>query len=721
MLQRARRHSCITCWLLVSQMCCLGVSAAPVLRIDRDDIGGYVRGAHGPEAGVWVIAETLDLPTKFSRVVVTDDEGRYLIPNLPSATYDVWVRGYGLVDSAKVKVVPGKYLNLKAIAAPNARAAAQYYPANYWYAMLKIPSKSDFPGTGTPGNGISPLMTRQEQWIDHFKTSFCEPCHQLGNRATREFPEAFRSADMIESWRRRLAGGQAGAIMSALAAAPGQDRALQLLADWTERIQQGELPFDVPKRPQGIERNLVITNWDYGEAQEYVHDAVSTDKRNPAVNSNGPVYGATEASSDKLVVLDPDKNTAYELAQPLRDPATPYAWPHTVLSPSAYWGDGIIWNGKANAHSCMFDGQGRLWCAATIRGRDNPSYCREGSDHPSAKLFPLDSNVREVNMYDPRSKKFTLIDTCFSTLHLMFASDDTLMFGSETGEVFGWLNTRLYDQTHDERRAQNWTALILDTNGNGKRDENYQEFAPKLDPTRDTRIRARFYSVIENPVDHSIWGSVNAFPGFIVRLDLGTNPPSTALAEVYAPPFDNPRASIQGYTPRGIDVDRNGVIWTNLTGSGHLASFDRRKCKGPLNGPSATGQQCPEGWTLYPLPGPQFKGVTENGSATASYLVWVDQFNVFGLGKNVPFITGNGADALYALLPSGKFVTLRVPYPMVFYSKGLDGRIDNPRAGWEGRGLWASDGSRVPWHAEGGRGERPKLHKFQLRPDPLAH
>ncbi len=211
------------------------------------------------------------------------------------------------------------------------------------------------------------------------------------------------------------------------------------------------------------------------------------------------------------------------------------------------------------------------------------------------------------------------------------------------------------------------------------------------------------------------------FPGAVVRLVPGSNPPLTALAELYELPWNNPNAPVHGFSPRGLDIDRNGVVWTVIA-SGHLASFDRRKCKGPLNGPTATGQHCPEGWTLYQLPGPQLKGVTDPGSAEASYYDWVDQFDTFGLGKNVPIATGNGNDALLALLPeSGKFVVLRVPYPMGFYAKGMDGRIDNPKAGWKGKGLWATYGTRTPFHAEGGKGTTSKVLHFQFRPDPLAN
>jgi hypothetical protein len=150
-----------------------------------------------------------------------------------------------------------------------------------------------------------------------------------------------------------------------------------------------------------------------------------------------------------------------------------------------------------------------------------------------------------------------------------------------------------------------------------------------------------------------------------------------------------------------------------------LASFDRRKCKGPLNGPSATGSQCPEGWSFHQFPGPGFKGIGEN-SAESSYYTWVDQWNTSGLGENVPIATGNLSDALLAFV-GDKFVSLRVPYPLGFYAKGLEGRIDDANAGWKGRGLWATSGDRTPWHHEGGKGSKPLLVHFQLRPDPLAH
>src|SRR5438552_5131136 len=118
--------------------------AAQAVQIDNDDIGGVVTSSKGPEAGVWVIAETHDLGVRYIKSVVTDDQGRYVVPDLPKANYDVWVRGYGLVDSPRVKSVPGKQLNLTAVPAPDEKAAAQYYPAIYWYSMLQIPTADKF-------------------------------------------------------------------------------------------------------------------------------------------------------------------------------------------------------------------------------------------------------------------------------------------------------------------------------------------------------------------------------------------------------------------------------------------------------------------------------------------------------------------------------------------------------------------------------------------------
>ena len=169
----------------------------PAIRIGERDLGGVVTGPKGPEAGVWVIAETTDLGTRFAKSVVTDARGRYVIPDLPKATYTVWVRGYGLVDSPKVKTEPGKLVNLTAVTAPSAAAAAEYYPAIYWFSMLKIPDKRVFPGTGPEGNGMPVAFKSQAQWLNVIQLNGCGNCHQLGDKATREIPSALGTFNKI--------------------------------------------------------------------------------------------------------------------------------------------------------------------------------------------------------------------------------------------------------------------------------------------------------------------------------------------------------------------------------------------------------------------------------------------------------------------------------------------------------------------------------------------
>src|SRR5882762_7324923 len=698
------------------------ISAQNTVAIDADDIGGVVTGARGPEAGVWVIAETSDLGTRMSKMVVTDDQGRYVIPELPKAKYKVWVRGYGLVDSAKVDSEPGRTLDLRAVPAPNAAAAAEYYPSGYWYAMMRFPEKSEFPGTGDTGNRIPNSMKSQHQWLDSIKTNGCWGCHGLGNKATRTIPEELGSFENSHAaWTRRIQSGQAMTSMIGTINRFGAQRGLSYFADWTDRIAKGELPSAKPERPKGIERNVVISTWDWSTPKIYLHDAISSDKRNPRLNANGLIYGSPEEAADFVPVLDPVKNTATMIKHPYLDPKTPSTKENT-MGPSVYWGDDPIWDSHTSIHNPMMDEKGRVWFTAKLRPDENPAYCKQGSDHPSAKVVPLAQSPRQLSMYDPKTEKWSLINTCFSTHHLYFGHDanNTLWIsqGGPQSGVVGWLNTRLYGETGDDVKAQGWTPIIIDTNGNGKRDA-YVEANQPLDPSKDKRVMAAFYGVQPSPIDDTVWGqsmdvgfSRMEQPGYIIHLIPGANPSETALAELFVPPDE-------GYGSRGIDLATDGVVWTVLS-SGHMASFDRKKCTKPINGPEAiTGKLCPEGWTLYKFPGPQFKGVTDQGSAEHAYYIWVDRYNTLGLGANVPIASTNGGESLTAIV-DGKFVTLRVPYPMGFFTKNADGRIDDPNGGWQGRGLWTTSGTRTNFHGEGGVDAQPKVFKLQVRPNPLA-
>jgi hypothetical protein len=715
--------------IATSSVALLAMTVAPAsaqqsgaINIAAGDLGGVVSGPKGPEAGVWVIAETSDLATKFAKIVVTDDQGRYLIPDLPRANYRVWVRGYGLVDSANVESAPGKRVDLTAVPAPSEAAAAEYYPGMYWYSLLKIPDKSQFPGTGDQGNGIAEVMKTQHYWIDTLKNS-CQSCHALGSKGVRTLSKDLGDfKNSADAWTRRVQSGQAMQNMAVTLGRFGAQKALALFADWTDRIAAGELPFEKPARPQGVERNVVITSWEWGSQKHYLHDAIASDKRNPRVNANGPIYGSPEESTDLVPVLDPVAHRAYEIKHPYRDPKTPSA-ADLPAGPSVYWGDEPLWDGHTSIHNPIIDEKGRVWFTARIRPAANPDYCKAGSILPSAKVAPLNESARQLSMYDPKTEKWTLIDTCFSTHHLYFAHDAnntlwTSAGGPQSG-VVGWLNVRAFEETGDEKTSQGWTPLIIDANGNGKRDAYVEANAPR-DPAKDKRLMAAFYAVQPSPVDESIWGQSMDVgfsrvdqPGYLMRLVPGPNPPETALIEAYLPPDE-------AYGPRGIDIGLDGVVWTTLS-SGHLGRFEHAKCKGPLNGPAAaTGKQCPEGWTLYRMPGPQFRDVKDPGSANHAYYIWVDRYNTLGLGANVPIASANGSESMLALV-DGKFVDLRIPYPMGFFSKNADGRIDNESAGWKGKGVWTTFGSRTAFHGEGGTEARPRVFKLQMRPDPLAH
>jgi hypothetical protein len=702
------KHVLLSTGASVGLAALLAAPAALAQAVNNNDVGGTVTGPSGPEAGVWVIAETMDLPTRYAKMVVTDDQGRYLVPDLPKANYKLWVRGYGLVDSPKVDGTPGKMLNLTAVKAPNEAAAAQYYPAIYWYTMMRIPEASQFGAKGIPGN--------QPAYINLMKNNGCVGCHQLGTKATRTLPEFWKGSSK-DAWVQRIQAGQAGELMVNIVAGQLNAAPLTYLSDWTDRVAKGELPHATPKRPEGIERNIVVTTWDWSDPQHYLHDLAASDKRNPTVNANGPLFGQPEYSMDYFPEVDPKTSTATLVKAPVRDAdmhemlGPQHAAQEKPLGPSAYWGDQKIWTAHFNNHNATFDSKGRIWMTAAFRDEKNePAFCKQGSDHPSAKLFPLTTSARMLMVYDPKTQKFEFVDTCFTTHHLNFDANDRLWTSSGGGGgVVGWVDTKVWDQTHDAAKAQGWTALVVDSNGDGKRGE-YTEPNQPFDPSKDRRLGQVFYAVSVNPVDNTVWGTIRNYPGSIVRINPGPNPPETALSEVYNVPMP-------GYGPRGGDIDSKGVYWASL-GSGHLGSFDRSKCKAPPNGPKALGDQCPEGWSFHQYPGPGFEGIGEN-SAESSYYTWVDQHNTSGLGNDVPVSTANLMDGL-AALKDGKMISLRIPYPMGFFAKGLDGRIDDPNGGWKGRGLWVSSGDRAPWQTEGGKGNRPMAVHFQIRPNPLA-
>jgi hypothetical protein len=691
-------------------------------------IEGVVSSSAGAEEGVWVIAETKDLATGYLKIVVTGDGGRFVIPDLPSANYYVWVRGYGLRDSPKELMRPGRdAVMLEVERASNAQEAARVYPADYWWSLLEPPAASEFRAAGGQGAGLGTTMNSQDQWLDTLKLG-CNFCHQVGNQTTRSFDhwsarfraeEGLSEATTEELWHRRLRTGVRGGDMLARLATLGPERSARAFAQWTDRIAAGAVP-PAPPRPEGTERNVVITMWDWGTPTSYMHDEIVTDKRNPRVNAGGAVY-AVSSGHGKVTVLDPKTHATHEVVIPTRQ--SPSEVPTRFPPPtgqSPFFGNFYHWGPEqpSDPHNPMLDARGRLWLTSAIRAPENPDWCRQGSSNRFAQYYPIDTAGRHASVYDPATGEFKLIDTCFTTHHLQFAydADETLWFNPLAGPGYlGWLNTRQFDATGDEQASQGWCPLVLDTNGDGRITKPWNEPGSAADRSRDTRIGGQVYGVQPSAApgeEEVVWASITNYPSYLVRMVRGNNPPETCLTEWYKVPEP-------GFGARGLDVDRNGVVWTSLAGSSHLASFDRRRC-GVLNGPgTADGAHCDAGWTLHRTDGPTFQGT--DVPADFQYYNWVDNWNASGLGENVPWAPGGNSDALLMLDPeSGEWLTFRVPYPLGFFQRLIDGRIDDADAGWKGRGLWANYGTHLPWHIEGGPGTKPKMVQFQFRPDPLA-
>ncbi|HEY5644998.1 MAG TPA: hypothetical protein VIS76_03570 [Pseudomonadales bacterium] len=666
--------------VLVCLATCTSQAAEPVPGVIE---GRVVSAADRAEAGVWVIAETRDLRTPFRKIVVTDDDGRFLLPEMPAARYRLWVRGYGLIDSAKVDAAPGDTLTLTAVVAPSEREAAIVYPASYWLSLVRPPDDS-------PG------------WTNAFKLG-CQLCHQMGSTITR-----YRTREVFDVGLRK------STFMHVTAESLDRDALLDALEDWSDRIMRGHTP-PAPPRPEGIERRLVISEWEWGDSFTYAHDEIATDKRDPARYANGPIYGV-DLANDRLLALNPTTHTASAVDVPtLNGFDTPWCEQTYRSAEGAANGEivpmgfgslgcpsesGITpfegrYDNPANPHNPMFDAAGRVWITTQVRrewDEDLPAFCR------SAPAIGGRYHHRQLGWFDTVSGAFELIDTCFGTHHLQF-DDAGVLWTSGDSYVIGWFDPARYDPAKPETlaAAQGWSEVVVDSDGDGK---------------ADTPIVGFNYGIIPNPADGSVWtaqpggnpGDPLDYRGRIVRYD-----PATDSHETYVPP-------LPGSGPRGVDVDSQGLIWIALGGSGHLASFDRSKCRQRWG----TGEQCPEGWSLYRSPGPEMRVKSPAGPVGADfhYYIFVDQHDTLGLGRDTVILNGTGSDSLLAFRQeTGRFTTIRIPYPMNTFTRGVDGRIDDPNGGWKGRALWFTNGLDPIHHSEV---SRSYVGKVQLRPDPLA-
>jgi hypothetical protein len=654
----------------------LAVSLAFVLVLclfaqqNANTIGGTVINNEGgkPEAGVWVIAETKALPAPYRKIVVTDDAGRFLVPDLPKANYELWVRGYGLKDSARFKAALGGQVRLAVDNASSPQEAARIYPSAWWNSLIHPPSKEELPTD----------FVSQEHWLASLRG--CNQCHQIGMAGTRSWTNP-------KTWDAtfKMNNGMDGAANRL-----GRDLLAKTLADWASRIQKGEVP-PAPPRPAGIERNFVVTQWDWGGPESFFHDLTSTDKRNPTLYPYGKIYGADRTGGGRLWVLDPVKNTVEGL---LVQPRVKQGYSTTVdyyhpkgVGAGDEGGDGgsaSAW--MASPHNPMFDEKGRVWMTVPVRPpgkQNNPKWVAStvasDTNDPTALSLLSErlmsrSHGMQLGYYDTRANKFVGVDTSYNTHHLQFDWQGRIW---TDGDVLGMLDTTKLDLNNiegTEAAAQNaWM---------------------RIDMMTQKEISTNGYATAVSPVDGTVWVPVPQVNGAQNKIFM-LNPKTRQFKDYPLPP--PLRLS------HGIDFSTDGTLWFSA-GSGHLGRLDPK-----------TGE-----FSSWDLPGPKFTGTgRETGSTEYPYFLWVDQSDTLGMGKDTVIVTGTTGDSLIMFDPkTEKFTVFRLPYPMPFFTRGMDGRIDDSRAGWKGRGIWATYSSYMPKFTETKLGN---IEHIQLRPNPLAN
>ena len=647
-----------------------GQQNVPGVTIDKSSIGGTVVNSNGgkPEAGVWVIAETKSLQTPFRKIVVTDDQGRFLVPDLPDAAYELWVRGYGLKDSDRVKGVRGQSVKLSVADAATPQEAAKIYPASYWTAMIKPPDPADLPER----------FKSQDEWLANLRNG-CNHCHATGIPQTRIYTTA-------KDWDAMFLRAQR---MHRELDVMGKTLVERMLADWGSRIAAGEVP-PAPPRPSGMERNVVLSSWDWGFPESFVHDLISTDKRNPSLYPYGKVYGVDRTGGGRLLILDPVKNTTTWLQVEPRDKDHGYSltkdYYRGAEENQAYVGEDPEW--MASPHNPMFDEHGRVWMTTQIRagGKDfYPEWAKSTINTENNTPEEIDAafnivaargNNMQLGFFDTKTSKFVSVDTAYNTHHLQLDWEGRI-WTDGGGSALGVLDTRKLDLNDIEG-----TQVAA------------QKMFVRVDPETKKMKPGTGYGEAVNPVDGTVWYSSPQAGGPANKLYM-IDPKTWKISDYPLP--------APGRYPHGIDFSSDGNVWTSL-GSGHL---------GRLN--TKTGE-----WKFWDNPGLKFQGTgKETGTTDFPYYLWIDQFNVSGLGKDTVFVTGSTSDAMFIFDPTKEtFQVFRIPYPMPFYTRGLDGRIDDANAGWKGRGLWMTYSSYLPRFTETRSGS---VVKMQIRPNPLAN
>jgi hypothetical protein len=587
------------------------------------------------------------------------------------------VRGYGLVDSPKMRASPGRALDLAAVPAPNESAAAHYYPAIHWYSMMKLPKPEDF-----GGKARIPENVTQREWMSSVKNIGCIGCHQLGQESTRTLPAAFshiKSGE--EAWMRRLMSGQSGQQMITQAGQRLGGAPFQYFADWTDRIAKGELPFAKPKRPEGPERNIVVTWWEWSQPEGI---STTSSRRTAAirpVNCYGPLYGSPEYSTDKMPILDP-RTHKVDLLQAAgarcryAGVARPgHAASRKPLQPSPYWGDTKTWDTKRTTTTRCSTAGARV--ARRDRARAEQSdFCKKGSDHPSAKVFPSSATTGRLAFLEPKTMKYTFVDTV-----LRHAPPAVRCAGSPL----------------DQRRA----GRGVDRHEGLPRNRGLGEGAA-LDAIHPGEWRAarRLRHLRRDAESRGRIGLVHG-----AHLRRRREPHPLRSAERHFRALQRARAGVcaarRGHRQarRGLGIDGERPSRQLRPSQVQDGVVPRRVVVPPISGARLPGHRRQQRRIeLLHVGGPAQHARARRGRA--------------GLDREPERrphrVRGRQDDRAARALSDG------------LLRQGAGRRIDDPKAGWKGRGLWTTSGDRTPWLREGGKGSLPIAVQFQYRPDPLA-
>ena len=606
-------------------------------------------------------------------------------------------------------------------------------PACTGTRCCRFPAKSEFPGTGDKGNGISRShedpgaigSTPSRTSLPVLPRARLDKAYAHDLRSTRA-----SSSNSTEAWD-AAHPGRAGQAQH------GARRSARLGPDKRARRCSRTGPTASPRascRPpsrsgrRASSATSSITMWDWADAEglsarrdldrQAQPDASTPTARSTARRKRAPTC---------VPVLDPITNTASaDQAAPVSRSRRRRRRKDLPHGPSPYWGDEPIWDGHTSIHNPMIDEKGRVWFTARIRPAANPAFCKEGSDHPSAKAVPLDESRRaSSSMYDPKTGKWSAdrhllhdASPVFRRRRQQHAVDQRRRPAERRRRLAR--TPRCTSETGDEAKSQGWTPLIIDTNGNGKRDALCRANQP-VDPDQG---QAHHGGVLWRPAEPGRRFDLGPVDGRRVlahrsaRLHHppvpGSNPSETALAEIYLPPDDGLRAARHRSRSqrRGLD---GAVERPPRELRPHASARARSTAR-----TRATGKHCPEGWTLYPIPGPQFKGVTDRAAPTTPITSGSIATTRWARARTCRSRPTNGGEvAAGAGRRQVRQSARAVSDGLLHQERRRPHRRSRMPAG-RAAALWTTFGTRAVFHNEGGKDEQPKVYKLQMRPDPLA-